>query len=215
MDLSGEVAKMREEYRGVRLLEEEAGKDPLALFARWLADAMAAELHEPNAMTLATAGADGRPSARMVLLKGFDPRGFCFYTNYESRKGQDLAENPWAALVFWWGPLARPVRVEGRVEKLSAVESDTYFRTRPLGSRLSAWASPQSRVIPDRATLEAWLREVEERFAGQEPPRPPHWGGYRVIPQSIEFWQGGPDRLHDRLRYTREGDTWRLERLAP
>uniref|UniRef100_A0A540VM88 Pyridoxamine 5'-phosphate oxidase n=2 Tax=Litorilinea aerophila TaxID=1204385 RepID=A0A540VM88_9CHLR len=213
--MSGEVAKMREEYRGVRLLEEEAGTDPLALFARWLADAMAAELHEPNAMTLATASADGRPSARMVLLKGFDGRGFCFYTNYESRKGQELAENPWAALVFWWGPLARQVRVEGRVEKLTAEESDAYFRTRPLGSRLSAWASPQSRVIPDRATLEAWLREVEERFAGQEPPRPPYWGGYRVIPQSIEFWQGGPDRLHDRLRYTREGDTWRLERLAP
>lgn len=210
------IEPLRIEYRRGRLLEEQADSDPLTTFAAWFAEAKAAGVYEPNAMTLATADANGRPSARVVLLKGLDARGFCFYTNYASRKGRELAENPWAALVFWWGPLERQVRVEGQVEKLSAAESDAYFRSRPRGAQLGAWASPQSQVIAGRRVLEEQLQALEAQYAGQEPSRPSHWGGYRLVPTAIEFWQGGPNRLHDRLHYSRQEDgTWRLVRLAP
>lgn len=210
------LASLRVEYRRGRLRQEEAAADPMDTFAAWFAEAQSAGLYEPNAMTLATADAQGRPSARVVLLKGVDERGFSFFTNYASRKGRDLAANPWAALCFWWGPLERQVRVEGQVEKLSEAESDAYFQTRPFGSRLSAWVSPQSQVIPNRQVLEERLAQLEAEYAGQDPPRPAYWGGYRLIPSAFEFWQGGLYRLHDRLAYTRQPDgTWRLDRLAP
>jgi pyridoxamine 5'-phosphate oxidase len=212
--------EIRQEYGRARLMEPalhaDPHTDPIERFAAWLGEAVAAGLHEPNAMTLATAAAQGRPSARMVLLKDFDARGFCFYTNYESRKGRELAENPWAALVFWWGPLERQVRIEGQVHRLTEAESDAYFATRPLGSRLAAWISPQSQVIADRAFLETRLAALQAEYADVPPPRPSHWGGYRLTPTAIEFWQGGPHRLHDRLRYTRAaGDVWTIERLSP
>jgi len=198
------------------LLEHTAPADPLALFERWYDDAIVAALPLANAMTLATVGADGRPAARMVLLKGTEPeRGsFVFFTNYESRKGHDLAAHPHAALVFHWAVLERQVRIEGAVEALSAPDSDAYFATRPLGSRQSALASPQSSVVPDRAWLEHQFDAVVRRYP-DDPPRPPHWGGYRVLPERIEFWQGRLDRLHDRLQYRRRGETWIRERLAP
>ncbi len=205
---------LRREYTRRGLSEREMDPDPIRQFARWFQEALEAELIEPNAMTLATATPTGRPSARVVLLKGFDARGFVFYTNYESRKGQELAQNPQAALVFWWAPLERQVRIEGRVERVPDAEADAYFQTRPLEARLGAWASPQSRVIASREALEQRVREIRARF-GARVPRPPHWGGYRVVPEVIEFWQGRPARLHDRLRYTRTPDGWRLERLAP
>jgi pyridoxamine 5'-phosphate oxidase len=197
------------------LREADASLDPLAQFRTWLAQAEAAALPLPEAMTLATATPDGKPSARMVLLRGLDERGFVFFTNYQSRKGNELAINPRAALVFYWPELDRQVRVEGLVEQVSSAESDAYFRTRPRGSRLGAWASPQSEVIPARAFLEDQARQAAERFPNEEVPRPPHWGGLRVLPDVIEFWQGQPDRLHDRLRYRREGSAWVRERLAP
>ncbi|RBJ76868.1 pyridoxamine 5'-phosphate oxidase [Pseudomonas sp. MWU12-2534b] len=191
--------------------------DPFAQFDRWFKEALAAKLPEPNTMTLATVGDDGRPSARIVLIKGVDERGFVFFTNYESRKGRDLAAHPQAALLFYWIELERQVRIEGRVEKTSAEESDRYFASRPLGSRIGAWASEQSAVIDSRATLEAQEKAASERF-GENPPRPPHWGGYRLVPDSIEFWQGRPSRLHDRLLYTRAANTapgWSISRLSP
>jgi pyridoxamine 5'-phosphate oxidase len=195
------------------LHEDQVPADPLVLFQQWYDAAAATELPEPGAMTLATATAAGVPDARIVLLRGFDERGFAFYTNYESRKAAELAENPRAALVFYWHPLARQVRIEGRVEKVTPAESDAYFRTRPLGHCLSAIASPQSRVIVGRADLQRRLQEVNERHAGQvEVPRPDSWGGYR---EQIEFWQGRVNRLHDRLRYRRQAAAWLLERLAP
>jgi pyridoxamine 5'-phosphate oxidase len=197
------------------LREADAPADPLTLFRAWFAAAQASRLVHPEAMTLATATADGVPSARMVLLRGLDERGFVFFTNYESRKGRELAVNPRAALVFYWGELDRQVRVEGRVELISAEESDAYFRDRPRGSRVGAWASPQSEVIPDREFLEARARACAEQYQGGEVPRPPHWGGERVVPEAIEFWQGQPDRLHDRLRYRRVERGWVRERLAP
>lgn len=198
------------------LLESEAPANPFALFARWYLDAEAAELIEPSAMTLATAGADGAPHARMVLMRGFDERGFAFYTNYQSRKAQELAENARAALVMWWPPFARQVRIEGTVERLPAEESDAYFRSRPFGHKLGAWVSPQSQVIPDRAFLEARMRTLVDQYTeGNDVPRPEHWGGYRVIADSIEFWQGRDNRLHDRLRYVKTPEGWRIERLAP
>ncbi len=209
-------SNLRKEYRRDRLRKANAAADPLVQFGSWLQEATESPLREPNAMTLATASADGRPSARMVLLKGFDERGFAFFTNFESRKGQELAENPVASLVFWWDILERQVRVEGRVERLPDEESDAYYASRPLGSRLGAWVSAQSQVIDSRAVLEADLSDLQQRHADQAPPRPPFWGGYRVVPDAIEFWQGGPNRLHDRLRYTRrDNGTWRIERLSP
>lgn len=190
---------------------------PFPLFRSWLEQAVAAQLPEPFAMALATASADGSPSARMVLLRGYSEHGFDFYTNYHSRKGNELAQNPRAALVFYWAPLDMQIRIEGRVDKLSAAESDAYFRLRPLGHQLGAVASPQSRVIPDRHFLEARLAELLQKLGGQQDvPRPPHWGGYRVIPHTIEFWRGSDNRLHDRLRYRRQEDgSWEIDRLAP
>ncbi len=198
------------------LRESEAAPDPLQQFSAWHAAAVAAGLYEPNGMTLATSTPDGRPAARMVLLRGLDERGFVFFTNYDSRKGHELASNPWAALVFWWPELHRQVRIEGRVETVTAQESDTYFQSRPRGHRLAAIASPQSQVIPDRNILEERMHELERRYPGEEVPRPAHWGGYRVRPAVIEFWQGRTNRVHDRLRYERQEDgNWRVQRLAP
>jgi pyridoxamine 5'-phosphate oxidase len=197
------------------LVEADVDPDPVVQFGRWLDDASAAGLVEPSAMTLATAGADGAPSARMVLLRGVDRRGFVFYSNYESRKAAELAANPRAALVFWWGELRRQVRVEGPVERTSQQESAAYWRTRPPGSRLSAWASPQSRVIPGRAVLDERVAELAARHPGGDVPLPPFWGGYRLVPEVVELWQQRSDRLHDRLRYTRTPGGWRIERLAP
>jgi pyridoxamine 5'-phosphate oxidase len=185
-------------------------------FARWFAEAQEAQVAEPNAMTLATASADGAPSARIVLLKAFDERGFVFFTDYRSRKGGELEANPRAALVFFWQELERQVRITGGVTLTSHEESERYFGSRPLGSRLGAWASHQSRVIPGRAVLEKDLSEVEQRFAEGSVPLPPYWGGYRLLPDTVEFWQGRENRLHDRIRYLREaGKEWRIERLSP
>jgi pyridoxamine 5'-phosphate oxidase len=191
--------------------------DPDVQFERWFAEARAAGIHEPEAMALATATPDGTPSARMVLLKGHDERGFAFYTNRESRKGGELLVNPRAALLFHWAPpLHRQVRVEGRVERMSDEDSLAYFATRPRVSRLGAWASPQSRPLGSREELERLVADVERRFAAEEElPLPPHWGGYRVVPEAFEFWQGRDGRLHDRARYTRDGGAWRRARLAP
>ncbi len=205
---------MREEYATVGLDEQSAGDDPLVLFVRWLAQVEAAGVHEPNAMALATATSQGRPSVRLVLLKGVDERGFTFFTNTRSRKGRELATNPQAALAMTWHAVQRQVRVEGRVVRLSEAEDDTYFASRPYGSQLGALASPQSQVVSDRT----WL---DERYADLElahptsVPRPPHWGGYRVAPERVEFWQGRRGRLHDRLLFTRREGGWDRERLAP
>jgi len=207
------VADLRQVYQKSVLLESEAASAPLDQFARWFEQALAASVPEPNAMTLATADANGQPSARIVLLKGYDEQGFVFYTNYASRKGRELAERPWASLLFFWQPLERQVRIEGRVERVSAAESDVYYHSRPLGSRIGAWASRQSQPVT-RAELEAREAELRARY-GDAPPRPEHWGGYRLRPERVEFWQGRPSRLHDRLCYERQHDGWRLTRLSP
>ena len=206
---------MRREYTREALAEADVDPDPVIQFGRWFEQAEQAGLLEPTAMTLATATPDGRPSARMVLLRGFDERGFCFYTNYQSRKGAELAANPRAALVFWWGELERQVRIEGPVAPTSRAESEAYFHSRPLGSQLSAAASPQSRVIEDRAALERRVAELAAAAPDGEVPLPDFWGGYRLAHEMVEFWQGRPNRLHDRLRYRRAADGWKIERLAP
>jgi len=213
---SPSVADLRREYARARLDESDVSHDPMVEFARWFAEAQEARVLEPNAMTLATADPDGAPAARIVLLKGFDERGLVFFTDYRSRKGAELEANPRAALVFYWGELERQIRISGRVIRTSAEESETYFRSRPLGSRLGAWVSHQSRVIPSREVLEQDLREVEARFGDGEVPLPGHWGGYRLEPATVEFWQGRPSRLHDRIRYRRQpSGRWLIERLSP
>ncbi len=208
------VADLRQKYGKFELLESGVAGTPAEQFTRWFAEALEAGVPEPNAMTLATVGADGHPAARIVLLKGFDEQGFVFYTNYESRKGQELAEHPHAALLFFWQLLERQVRIEGQIEKATSHESDDYYRSRPLGSRIGAWVSPQSRPIT-RDMLEARTAELTESL-GDDPARPPHWGGYRLVPHYVEFWQGRPSRLHDRLAYKLQEDgSWALQRLAP
>jgi pyridoxamine 5'-phosphate oxidase len=205
----------RTSYERDALDEAHSSAEPFAQFRAWLDEALAASLKEPNAMTVATADAAGRPSARIVLLRGWDERGFVFFTNYESRKGGEIAANPYASLLFFWDVLEREVRIDGRIERIDAADSDAYFARRPRGHRLSAWASPQSRVVTDRATLEAAMAAADARMSG-EVPRPPYWGGYRVIPDAIEFWQGRRDRVHDRLVYRRTAEGgWLRERLAP
>jgi len=209
------LSRMRRDYARAGLDEDAAGADPVTLFARWLDEAVAAGVHEPNAMALATATPDGRPSSRIVLLKGFDARGLVFFTGYESRKGRELTANPWAAATMLWHSLERQVRVEGAVTRLSDPESDAYFASRPRGSQVGAVASPQSRVIAGREVLEQRALEVERFFADSDVERPPVWGGYRVALERVEFWQGRASRLHDRIRFVRVGDGWRRERLAP
>ena len=210
------IADIRREYARARLDEAHVGPDPVAEFDRWFSQAQDAKALEPNAMTLATATRAGAPSARIVLLKGYDERGFVFFTDYRSQKGTELEQNPQASLVFFWPELERQVRITGTVERTSAQESEAYFRSRPRGSRLGAWVSHQSRVIPSRAQLESGLREVEERFPTDDVPLPPHWGGYRLRPEKVEFWQGREDRLHDRIRYMRKKNGgWQVERLSP
>lgn len=209
------VRQIRANYDRDALVEDNASQNPLEQFDLWMKDAIAAELPEPNAMTLASVDGEGRPSARIVLLRGLDARGFAFYTNYESRKGRELAANAHAALVFYWAVLHRQVRVEGVIARLTAHESDAYFASRPRGHRLSAWASQQSMPIADRSALEAQMLAAEARFEGKDVERPARWGGYRLAPSAIEFWQGRPNRSHDRLRYERSGDDWRIERLSP
>jgi len=210
------IGDLRQEYSSRGLSENDLDPDPILQFRRWFEDAVTAGVREPNAMTLATSTKEGHPSARMVLLKGFDDRGFTFYTNYESRKGSELVENPLAALILFWVDLERQIRIEGRVELATSAESDAYFATRPLESRLGAWASHQSEVLPSRAVLERRVLELREQYSSQEVPRPPFWGGFRVVPESIEFWQGRQSRLHDRLRYRRQSSqAWIIERLSP
>lgn len=209
-------ANLRTEYERFSLTEEEAGPDPLALFARWFDDAVQSGSREPNAMALATADAQARPAVRVVLCKDFGPQGFQFFTNFDSRKGRELRANHHASALFFWSTLERQVRVDGTVEELSAAESDEYFALRPLEARIGAWVSQQSSPIPDRTCLEAQFAQLCERFSEQAPPpRPPHWGGFRLIPDAIEFWQGRPSRLHDRLLYTCGATEWTRTRLAP
>jgi len=214
--MSRQIADIRTEYKRHALNESDVSSDPIKQFGLWWTEAISSQIDEVNAMTLATASADGLPAARIVLLKGYDEAGFVFFTNYQSFKGQQLAENPRACLVFFWKELERQVRITGLIEKVPAEESDTYFSSRPESSRIGAWASPQSQVIANREILEKNEADLTKSFAGKPIPRPLHWGGYRVKPVTIEFWQGRPSRLHDRISYTlQENGHWLIERLAP
>jgi pyridoxamine 5'-phosphate oxidase len=213
---SHNISELRKDYARSTLSESDVDPDPFRQFDLWFSQATAAELPEPYAMALATATADGHPSVRMVLLRGVDERGFAFFTNYDSRKAIELEANPQAALLFFWHELERQVRIEGHVERVADTESDRYFHSRPASSKVGAWASPQSQVIPGRDALETRVRDYERQFPDADIPRPANWGGYRVIPRAFEFWQGRPSRLHDRLRYTRQlSSNWLIERLAP
>lgn len=209
------LADLRQEYTFAGLTEADLDPSPFTQFARWFEQALQAEVPEPTGMTLSTVNDVGQPSARVVLLKGFDEHGFVFFTNYDGKKGRDLAANPQAAISFWWSQLQRQVRIEGTVEKLTDAESDEYFATRPLGSQIGAWASEQSKVITGREELQARVQEIEKRFTDGQIPRPPFWGGYRLRPTMVEFWQGRPSRLHDRLRYRLHQGQWMIERLSP
>lgn len=208
------LADIRKDYILQSLLEEDVASDPIEQFNKWWDESIKSEIIEANAMTLATANAAGIPSARTVLLKAFSTEGFIFFTNYESQKGEDLAANPNAALLFFWKEMERQVRIEGKVEKISEEESDAYFNSRPLGSRIGAWASPQSKVINDRTIIEDNVQKFTEEF-GEKIPRPPHWGGYLLVPVKMEFWQGRSSRLHDRILFTLEDNSWKISRLAP
>jgi pyridoxamine 5'-phosphate oxidase len=210
------IKERRKDHALLNLRKLDLDPDPIRQFQVWLAEALKSEVPEVNAMALATASPDGRPSVRMVLLRAIDERGFSFFTNYESRKAREIEANPFGSMVFFWQELERQVRVEGRIERVSAEESDQYFQGRPAGSKLGAWSSPQSQVIAGRDALDEQFRAIEDRYPDGSIPRPPNWGGYRLIPDSIEFWQGRPNRLHDRLRYTRVSkEGWLIERLAP
>ncbi|WP_077919243.1 pyridoxamine 5'-phosphate oxidase [Spirosoma sp. 209] len=209
------ISDLRKEYTLNGLDVDDVSSDPLTQFRLWFDAALGSGVPEPNAMHVSTITADGRPDGRIVLLKDISAGGFVFYTNYESRKGRDLTERPVAALTFFYPELERQIRIEGHVEKVSAAESDAYFASRPRGSQIGAWVSNQSSVITDRDTLEKRQQELEAQFAGQPIPRPPHWGGFRVIPDQIEFWQGRPSRLHDRIRYRKDGQDWLIDRLSP
>jgi pyridoxamine 5'-phosphate oxidase len=213
--MSNSIADIRTDYRMKSFLEADAATDPYTQFGQWWLEAVESKIEEVNAMTLATATADGFPSARIVLLKGYDKNGFVFFTNYQSQKGQEIAANPKACLLFFWKELERQVRIDGSIEKISAADSEIYFNSRPLGSRIGAWCSPQSTVIKDRSILDKNVTHYTNKFINQEIPRPEHWGGYIVKPTAIEFWQGRSSRLHDRLRYTATTESWKLERLAP
>jgi pyridoxamine 5'-phosphate oxidase len=212
---SDDLARVRKEYSRHVLSETDVDLNPFVQFKQWFQEALSSRLPEPNAMALATATGEGKPSARMVLLKGYDDRGFVFFTNYEGRKSSELLKNPSAALLFYWSELERQVRIEGTVEKTSRQESEEYFKTRPLESRLGAWASRQSEVIPGRSDLEQKVSDLKESYANREVPVPPYWGGFRLQPQVFEFWQGRENRLHDRIRYSLQGGIWVIERLSP
>ncbi len=213
--MSNSIADIRTDYRMKSFLETDAAIDPFAQFGQWWLEAVESKIDEVNAMTLATSSAEGFPSARIVLLKGYDRNGFVFFTNYNSQKGQEIAANPKACLLFFWKELERQVRIDGTVEKISVADSEVYFQSRPVGSRIGAWCSPQSSVIADRSILDKNVEYYSNKFNAQLVPRPDHWGGYIVKPSSIEFWQGRSSRLHDRLRYTKIADAWKIERLAP
>lgn len=213
--MSATLSDLRKEYTLAGLDLTDVLPDPMAQFRRWFDAALGAGVPEPNAMHLSTVNADGRPDGRIVLIKDVSDAGFVFYTNYESRKGQELLGQPFAALTFFWAELERQIRIEGRVEKVSDAESDAYYASRPRGSQIGAWVSQQSRIITDRAVLETRQRDLEAQFADQSVPRPPYWGGFRLVPDALEFWQGRPSRLHDRIHYRREENSWVLERLSP
>lgn len=216
MKLSKEmIQNLRQDYKTAELSEEDVVKNPIEQFEKWFSDAVNAQIYEPNVMTLATADKSGRPNARIVLLKGFDQDGFSFYTNYLSQKGKEIKKNPFACLVFFWAELERQVRIEGKIEKLDKETSEQYFHSRPTGSQIGAIASPQSQVITGRAILENKVEQLTEQYEGKTIPKPAHWGGYIVKPTAIEFWQGRPSRLHDRIKYTLVNGNWKIERLAP
>jgi len=209
------ISSIRKDYQLQSLSESDVKQNPIEQFGKWWDEAVASEIDEVNAMTLATVNAEGRPSARIVLLKGFDEKGFVFYTNYESNKGEQLSVNPYASLVFFWKELERQVRIEGTCEKVSEQESDDYFHSRPIGSQLGACASPQSSIIESRSVIENNLEKLQDQYKDIEIPRPAHWGGFRVVPHAIEFWQGRSSRLHDRIKFLKENQSWKIVRLAP